>query len=353
MENYIKKKFKIGFDISKMHPASRKRGIGFYAENLISALREYTDVEVNINEEDSNLQDTDLVHYPYFDLFLHTLPFLKYLPTVVTIHDVTPLIFPKQYPVGIRGKLSFLLQKLSLGGVKAIITDSVSSKNDIHKLLGIDDHKIFAIYLAPKTIYQPINDKSKLSKIKNMYNLPDRFSLYVGDVNWNKNLINLTQASLDAELDIVLVGNGFTQRDNLNHLELVHFKNFLEKFESNNRVHMLGFIPEDDLVHIYNLADLLLMPSYYEGFGLPILEAQACGTPVITGNVSSMPEVAGNGALFVDPYQVSEIEKAIRSIWDDASLRLNLIQNGFENVSQFSWKKTAQETVKVYYHVLR
>lgn len=353
MENYIKKKIKIGFDISKMHPASKKRGIGFYAENLISALREYADVEVSINEEDSNLQDADLVHYPYFDLFLYTLPFFKYLPTVVTIHDVTPFIFPKQYPVGVRGKLSFFLQKLSLGNVGAIITDSVSSKNDIHKLLGIDEHKIFAIYLAPKTIYQPINDKSKLSKIKNKYNLSDRFSLYVGDVNWNKNLINLTQASLDAKLDIVLVGNGFTQRDNLNHLELIHFKNFLEKFETNNRVHMLGFIPEDDLVHIYNLAHLLLLPSHYEGFGLPILEAQSTGLPVITANISSMPEVAGDGALFVDHNNLGQITAAITDLLSNKNLRNKILKLGFENVRRFSWRKTAQETVKVYYHVLR
>lgn len=352
MENYIKKKIKIGFDISKMHSYHASRGIGFYSRNLVEALKKYTKDEIIVIDQGVSNLDIDIIHFPFFDLYNHTLPIFKSLPTIVTIHDITPLVFPEHYPPGIKGKVNFYLQMFALKNVSAIVTDAESSKKDIMQYLKIDRKKIHTVYLAPSPAFKPVKVQNLLDKIKMKYKLPDNFALYVGDVNWNKNLINLTQASLNAKLDIVLVGNGFTQRDNLNHLELIYFKTFLEKFKSDNRVHMLGFIPEDDLVHIYNLAQLLLLPSNYEGFGLPILEAQACGTPVITSNISSMPEVAGDGVLFVDPYHVTEIEKAIRSILDDASLRLNLIKLGFENVRRFSWRKTAQETVKVYYHVL-
>lgn len=347
------KKIKIGIDIRKMHSYHKSRGIGLYTKQLIEALKKYTNEEIFIIEENDSQIKLDVIHFPFFDLFFHTLPIFKKFPTVVTIHDVIPLVFPNHYPPGIRGNINNFLQKIALKSSSAIITDSESSKKDMINHLGVQRDKVHKVYLAPSDNFRQIKDKIILANLKRKYELPDKFILYVGDVNWNKNLINMADACVMAKADLVLVGRGFNQKEDLLHHELESYHQFINRYSSNNLIHIKGYICDEDLVFIYNLASILLLPSFYEGFGLPILEAQACGTPVITCNVSSMPEVAGNGALFVDPYQVSEIEKAIRSIWDDASLRLNLIKKGFENVSQFSWKKTAQETVKVYYNVLR
>jgi glycosyltransferase involved in cell wall biosynthesis len=120
-----------------------------------------------------------------------------------------------------------------------------------------------------------------------------------------------------------------------------------------NHMHFMGFVPEDDLPALYNGADLFAFPSLYEGFGLPVLEAMACGTPVITSNVSSLPEVAGNAALLVDPYNVDELAGAIRRILSDPALAADLRARGLERARQFSWERTAQETLEVYRNVLQ
>ena len=116
-------------------------------------------------------------------------------------------------------------------------------------------------------------------------------------------------------------------------------------------VHLLGYVPDEELPILYNLTDIFAYPSLYEGFGLPILEAQACGCPVITSNVSSMPEVAGESAILVDPYNVEEIASAIHKVSSDKNLRDNLIQKGFENCKRFSWQRCEEETLKVYEEV--
>lgn len=344
---------KIGINIKALHSYSSYRGIGLYTKQLIEALKKYTNEEIFIIEENDSQIKLDVIHFPFFDLFFHTLPIFKKFPTVVTVHDVIPLVFPNHYPSGIRGNINNFLQKIALKSSKAIITDSESSKRDILNYLGVRRDKVHRVYLAPSDNFRQIKDKIILANLKRKYELPDKFILYVGDVNWNKNLINMADACVMAKADLVLVGSAFEKQENLIHPELKSFSEFLKNFSQNPRIHILGFVPDEDLVSIYNLASILLLPSFYEGFGLPILEAQACGIPVITSNVSSMPEVADQGALLVNPYKVSEITEAIKKIINQSYFREQLIKEGLINVKRFSWKKTAQETVKVYYHVLR
>lgn len=342
---------KVGIDISSMHPLSRSRGIGFYTEHLFEALKKYTDINVTmINNGEEKAQAggrMDLIHYPFFDLFVNTLK-VEGHPAVITIHDVIPLIFPKHYPPGIRGRIQLIRQKSALKKVDAIITVSESSKVDITKYLGVDPEKIFVIPSAAGENFGVINDKDRLDSVRDKYSLPDSFVLYSGGVNWNKNLINLTQACLEASMDLVMVGKGFETKNDLHHPELEDFRKFQGSFSGNPKVHILGFVSKEDLEVIYNLALTLLLPSRYEGFGLPILEAQASGLTVITSNVSSMPEVAGDGALLVDPDDVDEITRAVRDVSRNQSLRRDLIKKGFDNVKNFTWRKTALETVKVY-----
>lgn len=342
---------KIGINIHGMNRLNKGRGVGFYTENLIKSLKKYSNQEVEVIDTEGAI-NVDVMHYPFFDFFRPTLPINKRFPTVVTIHDVTPLVFPEHYPPGIKGKLNFFNQKFALRNIKAIITDSENSKNDICKYLNIKSSNIFPIYLAPDDSFKLMMDKNKLEKVRNKYNLPKKFMLFVGDVNWNKNLINLTQACLDANTDICFVGKSFTNSPTLEHPELKSFKLFKQQFLNNPLVYILGFIEQNELVYIYNLAKGLLLPSFYEGFGLPILEAQACGVPVITGNISSMPEVAGKGAIFVNPKDIKEITNAIKNLLEDESLRRKLIKNGFENIKRFSWEKVAKDTLAVYEKVI-
>ncbi len=338
---------RIGINISSMHSLSRKRGIGKYSQNLVDALKQYTKEEI-VLVEDKKDHKLDIEHFPTFDFFRRTLPIIQKNKTVVTVHDVIPLIFPRHYPKGIKGAINLQFQKIALKKVSSIITDSEASKNDISKVFGINKQKIHVVYLAADQSFKKITDQKKLKIVADKYNLPKQFALFVGNVNWNKNLLNMAEACVRAGLDLYLIGGGFNQKDNLNHPELRSYKQFLAKYADNPLIHTLGFVDDQEIVSLYNLAQMALLPSFYEGFGLPILEAQSCGTPVITSNISSMPEVAGNGALLVNPNSVEEIEKNITELKENFTLQGKLIKAGFLNVKEFTWEKTAKNTLKIY-----
>lgn len=339
----------VGFNISPLISGHQRRGMGLYASRLLNALKEIKEVGIEEFSNMAKIKEVDLVHHPFFDFFFTTLPIKKRFPTVVTVGDLTPLLFPAHYPPGIRGYLEQKIQIFSLRRAEAIITFSNSASDDIEKVLKINPRKIFPIYLAAANTFKVIKDSKSLATVKRKYDLPDRFALFVGSTNWNKNLLNLTESSLKSNTKIVFVGQAFNERNNLNHPELSSFVQFLSRYASNPNVSMIGFVEEEDLVKIYNLASMLLLPSFYEGFGLPILEAQACGCAVLTSNLSSMPEVGGKGAVYVDPYSVEDIIKGIRVIEEN---RAKLIKAGFENVKRFSWEKCAKETVEVYHYAL-
>ena len=165
----------------------KNRGTGYYTRYLLEYLKKNGSVEIEEFSKLSSLKDVDVVHYPWFDLYFHTLPIIKRFPTIVTIHDVIPLLFPKYYPVGWKGRINLSLQKLALGNCKFIITDSQSSKIDILKYLKVSEEKIIVIPLAADSIFRVLNNPQPL-RIKRKYNLPNQFLMYVGDANWSKNL---------------------------------------------------------------------------------------------------------------------------------------------------------------------
>ncbi len=343
---------RVGFNILPLQSGHRVRGMGVYARNLLEQLKRNKDIEIVEFLDEKELRNIDLVHYPYFDLFFRSLPLKKKYPTVVTIPDVTPLVFPKHYPPGIRGNLRNKLQRFALKSVKAVITLSEWSKKDIVKYLNVKEGKIFPIYLAVSQMYKEISNKRLLEGVKKKYQFPEKFAIFVGNVNYNKNLINIAKACVKTDLDLYLIGKSFEDKDPAIHAELQYYGKFLQEFLGNSRIHFLGFVEDDELVKIYNLASVLVTPSFYEGFGLTILEAQACGCPVVTSNTSSLPEVAGAGALLVNPEKLEDITEAIYKIIDDKKFRDELIEKGLENVRRFSWEETAQKTIEVYRQVL-
>lgn len=342
---------KVAINSQPLASGHQVRGIGFYTKNLITSLRA-ENVEVQEFNQESKVQWADIIHYPFFDLFKKTLPSSHKFPTVVTVHDVIPLKYPTKYPAGIRGKINNIFQIRSLKKVSAIITDSKASLEDINKYLKVPKEKIETIYLGVDNKFRQIEDSKLLNPVLQQYRLPAKFALYVGNVNWNKNILNMTQACLDAQIDLVIVGKSFTERNNLNHSELKSFRLFLEKYSNNPNINILGFVPDEDLILLYNLATLTILVSFDEGFGLPILESQACGTPVITSNCSSMPEVAGEGAILVDPNNNQEITQRIVGILSDQKLSNRLVELGLDNAKKFSWESTAGKTIKVYQKIL-
>lgn len=341
-------RMKVAFDISRMNKLSRNRGIGIHSKNLFESLKKYTDLDIDLIEEKTDYRNYDLIHFPFLDLFTRTLPLKIPKPFVVTVHDLIPIQFSKHYPAGLRGKLSWHLQKLALKKASRIITISNSVKKDIVEILNFDEDKVKVIYLAPSENFKVVHDKTVLQKTKQKYNLPDEFVLYVGNINWNKNILNMTEAVMQAGKKLVIIGGAFLDKNNLDHPERKSFKDWLNKYEANENILRLGFIPEEEIVRIMNLAKTLIFVSHYEGFGLPILEAQACGLPVITSNNSATAEVAGRGALLVDPENVNNISSAIEKIFNDIKLRDSQVKSGKDNLDRFSWEKIAKSTLKVY-----
>jgi len=339
---------KVGFNTLPLESGHKSRGMGFYVRNLLNSLKKNKEIEIVEFINSDELKEVDLVHYPFFDLFFKTLPLKKRFPTVVTIPDIAPLLFPNRYPPGLKGWLRNKIQLHSLKSAKAIITLSSSSRDDISRVLKIKGGIIFPIHLSYNPSFRVIKNKKLLEKVKSKYELPEKFALFIGNPNWNKNILGVAEACIRANIDIFFVGQAFENTLKTPHAELKSYNKFLETYHNHPLVHLLGFVDEKELVAICNLAYTLLLPSFYEGFGMPILEAQACGTPVITSNISSMPEVAGEGAILADPYNVDEIVEALTRINRNEELTNQLTKAGFENIKRFSWEKTAIETIDVY-----
>lgn len=346
---------KVAIDISPLKSGHKFRGIGIYTKNLVEALSliKAPNFSIQLIESEEVPKDCDLVHYPYFDFFFLTLPFKKTKPTVVTIHDCTPLVFPKRYPPGLKGKLKFLIQKFSLKGAKRIITDSCNSKKDIVRFLGIPEQKIDVILLAAGNKVKRITDKNFLAKLRKKFNLPQKFVLYVGDVNYNKNLPGLVKACRLVKVPLVIVGRQAVQKDfDSTHPENQSLVELLNLVKGRSDVLRLGFVEERELAGLYSLASVYCQPSFYEGFGMQVLEAMKCGCPVVTSDVSSLPEVVGKAALLVNPYKIEEIAKSLNIVLTDEKLRKKLIKLGLEQEKKFSWERTAGGTIKVYEKVL-
>lgn len=344
---------KVAIDISRMHELSQKRGIGVYAKNLYLSLRKYTSLQIELIEEKKNLDEFSLIHIPFFDFFTNTLKIDSNIPCVVTIHDLIPIMFPKHYPPGIKGKINWQLQKLALKRADSVIAVSQTVKNDIVNVLKIHEKKIPAIYSAPSESFKKITDKKLLNDTKQKYDLPDEFVLYIGNVNWNKNILNTTEAVLNAGKDLVIIGSAFLDKKNIDHPEKISLKEWLQRYDGNERIKILDFVEEKEIVRIMNLATCLIFVSFYEGFGLPILESQASSLPVITSNISATKEIAGKGAILVNPESLIQITEAVRDIFESERLREKLIKQGRENAEKYSWKKTAIDSLKVYNNALR
>jgi glycosyltransferase involved in cell wall biosynthesis len=346
---------KIAIDVSPLKSGHGVRGVGFYLEHLKNALVKYfPENEYVFFEAGDNLPaDIDLVHFPYFEPFFLELPLYKKFKTVVTVHDLTPIVFPNAFPRGIKGEIKWQMQRYALKQADAILTDSESSKKDIVKFVGAKENRIQVIYLAAGEKFRRLDESSWKTEFRKKYGLPEKFILYVGDVTWNKNLPRLIDAVKELKIPLVMIGKSLVSENyDKNNPWNADLNRVNELVKGDESIIRLGFVSAEDLVAVYNLATVFVLPSLYEGFGLPILEAMACGCPVITSKEGSLKEVAGDAAFYIDAYDVESIVVGIKKVFDDQKLQKELKEKGLEQIEKFSWKKTAEETIRVYKGVL-
>lgn len=336
---------RVAFDISPIKSGHQVRGIGSYTKNLLSQYQnnKYPNIDFVYFDDPKSPPQADIVHHPYFDLFFRTLSPAKSAKKVVTIHDVIPLVFPTFFPVGPKGFINLFFQKRALRSVDAIICDSKTSKADIVDKLSQDPEKVHVVYLAPAQIFKKI--KPNQSAVKK-YSLPKDFVLFVGDVNWNKNIPNLIYAVKIANVNLVMVGKAISD-STLE--ETKQINKLITKLGVGRKITKTGFLPDEDLATIYNLANATILPSYYEGFGLPVLESMACGTPVVCSDAASLSEICGSDAIICDPADPKDIAKQITKACSlSEKQRGELSQKLQAHAKSFSWEKTADQTIKIY-----
>lgn len=283
----------------------------------------------------------EVLHGPAVLAPLKRAPFKK----VVTIHDLVPLVCPETVPRKYAMYMGRLLRGLARRADR-IITDSEASRRDILRLLEAERERISVTPLAAGPEFRPVDDPAALEAVLRRYGIAGRFVLYLGNLEPRKNLLRLAaafrrvRAELGEGLKLVIGGQEAWLVDRL--------KEGWQELGLGREVLFTGFVRPEDLPLLMNAATVFAFPSQYEGFGLPVLEALACGVPVITSNKSSLPEVAGDAALLVDPSDVGAIAEAIKRVLTDEALAARLRRAGPRRAAEFSWRRTAELTVEAY-----
>lgn len=282
----------------------------------------------------------DLVHGPVF-----IAPLLAPCPTIVTIHDLSFIRFPDLFRPANRLYLT-VLTRLSARRARRLIAVSAHAAAETTRLLDVSPERIDVVYHGVDPAFCPL-PADEVAAFCRRRGLPERFVLCVGTLEPRKNQTKLVEAFArihDSQVKLVLVGGKGWLYDEL-------FAR-VEALGLSGQVIFAGYVMNDELPMWYNAATALAYPSVYEGFGLPVLEAQACGTPVLTSNVSSLPEAAGDAAVMVDPYDVEALAAGLNRLLTDEALRHELRERGMVHAQQFSWPHAAQETARVYRRAL-
>ncbi|MFH1411731.1 MAG: glycosyltransferase family 1 protein [Candidatus Omnitrophota bacterium] len=280
----------------------------------------------------------DIVHIPHFNV-----PVFCRTKMVVTVHDIIYLLMPRP----ISSPIAKFYAKFMIGHVLRragkVISVSKSTKNDLLSVFGKKySEKIDVVHEAAIGAFRKITDTDTVNIVKGKYGLSDKVVLYVGSIKPHKNIDTLIKVFKElkkkgAAHQLVITGRWDKKEDHL------------RKFIDGKDIKYIGEISTGDLVLLYNHAEVLLHLSEYEGFGLTILEAMQCGTPVVSSNTSSLPEIAGDAALCVDPLDIGQISDTVYNVINDINIKKGLIERGLERAAEFSWQETARRTLKVYH----
>ena len=269
-------------------------------------------------------------------------------PFVLTVHDVSALLHPEHHPLGRRGVWRTVVPALA-ARADAVITGSHAARADLLRVLPVAPERVHVVPGAPPPGLARVSDEAALAAVRARYGLPSEFVLHVGTLEPRKNLRRLVRAMgrvrrLGYPHALVLVGpRGWRLRS---------LSDEIERAGLSGAVTLCGYVPDDDLAAILSLASTLAYPSLYEGFGLPPLEAMACGTPVVAGDRGAVPEVCGHAALLVDPTDEAALAEALATVLSDEGLRRELARRGLERAGDFSWAHSAEQTLAVYAAVL-
>src|SRR5688572_7155072 len=287
----------------------------------------------------------DVFHAPHY-----VLPAAVTCRSVVTIHDCIHLMFPQYLP----NTMAYAYARASMwAAVKRsdrILTVSEASKRDILHFFNVAPEKIVVVYNAIDDHFWLTPPDEEVARVRERYQLDHQFILYVGNIKPHKNLVRLIEAFAELrrtgfdEVKLLIIGDQISK--------LPALRRAVHSHKLHKHVRFLGYVSDQTLGVLYRLAAAFVFPSLYEGFGLPPLEAMASGTPVVTSNVSSLPEVAGEAAVLVDPYDVDSIVDGMRRVLSDPALAAALRRKGVERAREFSWERSVAKTRQVYQQVV-
>lgn len=285
----------------------------------------------------------DIIHSPEnASLFVK----LKNQKKIITVHDIIAYKFPKSNTLLTRTRYKLLLPK-TLKTADKIISVSNNTKKDLINIFNVPEEKIKVIYPGIDEKFRVLNS-NEVSEFQQKYHLKFPYILYVGNLMKHKNVFTLIEAFYKIKKKgikhkLVIAGTIKVKGQRL--------FDAIDKLNLRKEVIFTGYVSEEDLPALYNSADLFVYPSLYEGFGFPPLEAMACGTPVITSNTSSLPEVAGNGGIMVDPFDIDGLAKAMYEVLTNEGLREELRKRGLKRTKLFTWENTVKETLSLYKEV--
>ncbi len=366
---------RIAFDATTLHPP--QTGVGYYTENLLNGLLEAAPehewvllshrplesrwatlsqpvpVDGYLSVRNLWLQwkaprllarlGPDLAHFTN-----SLIPWRTATPCVVTVHDMTLALFAHWHPW--RRRLTLPLVIDSMKKAHRVITVSQTSRRDIVREARISADKVVVIPAAPGPEFRRIEHARELERVQRRYQLPERFVLFVGTIEPRKNLARLVDVflSLPAELQndfplLIAGAPGWGE---------ARLRRALARGTWSPEVRWLGYVPREDLPLLLNRAELFVFPSLYEGFGLPVVEAMACGAPVITSDTSSLKELFSEAALLVDPHDSQELRRALTKALESGDLRQELRAKSQIRAADFSWAEAARRTLEVYAQVI-
>jgi len=281
----------------------------------------------------------DIFHSPDF-----VLPPVRRARALVTVHDLSFIRYPQCADANLRAYLNQVVPR-SVHRADLVLADSQSTKDDLMELLGVESDKIEVVYPGVEERFRPIENQALLQEARKRYNLPSRFVLGLGTLQPRKNFTRLIEAysllvTRHPSLRLVIAGGkGWLYEE---------IFATVERLGLENKVVFPGFVADGDLPTLYNLADLFVFPSLYEGFGIPPLEALACGTPVITSDASSLPEVVGQAGLMMEATDVEALAEAMQRVLEDDALQEEMIARGLEQAKKFTWEKAAAKLLSLY-----
>jgi glycosyltransferase involved in cell wall biosynthesis len=282
----------------------------------------------------------DLFHSPDFVLP----PVSGNIPTLLTVHDLSFVHSPQTFPARLVSYLNRVVP-WSVNRATHILADSLATKQDLIDVWQVPADKITVLYCGVNAMFQPVTEDEVLTAVRHRYNLGKTpYVLCVGTIQPRKNYQMLIRAfrPVAAALPHNLIfagGKGWLYKEMMAEVE---------KQELNGRVHFIGFVDDADLPALYSASELVAMPSLYEGFGLPLLEAMACGVPVLSSNASSLPEVVGETAVTLSPHNQQAWSQTLHDLLSDPDARQQMVTAGFQQVRQFTWQKSARQLLAVY-----